>query len=496
MAKCKECKQEFSKSFWSAETVCPGCRGQQTEEDTSFRRLLYESTPRCFVTPTLVGLNILVFVVMAISGVSLLEPKNIDLIAWGADYGPATVSGEWWRLLSSAFIHIGVIHIALNMWCLWSLGGLAERIYGNWTFLGLYLLSGLGGSIASIAWNPIIVSAGASGAVFGIAGSLVAFFWLGKVPVPAAVMKRNLSNVITFIAYNVIYGMKGGGIDNAAHVGGLVTGFALGALMVRPLPAPIRLPRIRDFLALAAGVIAIVAGGFFARQRMVQGPLKAEFAGAFYELGTIYDTGTLVPKNVKKAHHWYRLGADQGSAGAQLNLGVLYLGGEGVPKDEREAVKWFRMAAEQNLPTGLFDLGTMYEGGRGVPQNDREAARLYRLAAEQGLAVAQYNLAVMCAQGKGIPKDEIEAVKWLRSAAEQGNANGQYLLAAMLASGLGGRQDLVQSYMWLELAVKQGKEEAKKLQAIAASEMTPAQIREAESAATNWKPKGQTAARK
>src|SRR5262249_58687152 len=148
------------------------------------------------------------------------------------------VDGEWWRLLSSNFAHIGVVHLLLNMWCLWSLGRLAERMFGNWTFLAIYLLSGLGGSLASICWNPSIVSAGASGAVFGVAGGLAAFWYFGKVALPRSIIKRDFASILTFVGYNLSYGFARGGVDNAGHIGGLFVRFSLGALLHRALSAP------------------------------------------------------------------------------------------------------------------------------------------------------------------------------------------------------------------------------------------------------------------
>ena len=87
-----------------------------------------------------------------------------DGVGEDASYGPLELSTEWWRLFTAMFVHIGVIHIALNMYCLWSLGPLAERLFGRWKFLSLYLLSGVGGNVLSVALHPTLVAAGASGA--------------------------------------------------------------------------------------------------------------------------------------------------------------------------------------------------------------------------------------------------------------------------------------------------------------------------------------------
>jgi membrane associated rhomboid family serine protease/Tfp pilus assembly protein PilF len=181
------------------------------------------------VTIVIIALNVLVFVAMAAGGVSPVEPTTQDLLKWGASYGPYELSTEWWRVFTAMFVHIGFVHILLNMYCLYSLGPLAERIFGPWKFAALYLLSGLGGNVASVALHPTIVAAGASGAIFGVAGALLPVLHFRQLP--AIVSQRGgrgRLGIGGFIVYNLIYGFANAGIDNAAHIGGLVTGFAVG----------------------------------------------------------------------------------------------------------------------------------------------------------------------------------------------------------------------------------------------------------------------------
>ena len=226
---------------------------------------------RAIVTLILLGVLTLVYVVMVLSGVSPVEPTIGSLLSWGADFGPYTLSGEWWRTLTSTFLHIGFLHLALNGWCLSRLGLLAEPLLGSGRFAALYLLSGLGGSLVSLAVHPLLVSAGASGAIFGVAGALIALRFLRHLPVTARSMRNSLSGVVPFVIYNLLGGL-GQGIDNAAHLGGLVSGFALGALL--PLPGVnTRLVRVRATAVLSA-FTALMAGGatFVAR---LQAPVAA-----------------------------------------------------------------------------------------------------------------------------------------------------------------------------------------------------------------------------
>jgi membrane associated rhomboid family serine protease len=190
------------------------------------------------VTLTIIAANVLVYVAMGVSGVSWTDPNILDAVKWGADFGPLTLSADWWRLFTSTFVHFGIIHIALNMWCLWNLGATLEPFMGRKVFGVMYVASGLAASLTSVAWNPWRVSAGASGAIFGVAGALVSYFALKKTPMESALVKRNLKSLGFFILYNLLYGVRGG-VDNSAHLGGLISGLILGAA----IPPMVRLTR-------------------------------------------------------------------------------------------------------------------------------------------------------------------------------------------------------------------------------------------------------------
>jgi rhomboid protease GluP len=187
-------------------------------------------TGRTF-TQVLLGINVAVFIAMAMSGISVTEPSSEQLVQWGANAAWLTLSGEWWRLVTSMFLHIGIIHIAFNMWCLWDLGALCEGLYGSWTFLALYFISGIAGSLASAAWHPHGLSAGASGAIFGLAGALIASYSLGEFSLPRFVITSTLRSVLAFVGINLFLGFVSSNTDNAAHAGGLLAGAIGGALV-------------------------------------------------------------------------------------------------------------------------------------------------------------------------------------------------------------------------------------------------------------------------
>lgn len=178
-----------------------------------------------YVTYALIGINVLVFIAMVISGVPILDPTGIDILNWGGNMRAFTASGEWWRLIACVFVHIGIVHLLLNMYALFMIGLYLEPILGRWKFLAAYLSTGVLASLTSLWWSADRVSAGASGAIFGMYGLFVALLTTNMIDKK---MRAGLmQSMAVFVIYNLVYGLKGN-IDNAAHIGGLVSGFVLG----------------------------------------------------------------------------------------------------------------------------------------------------------------------------------------------------------------------------------------------------------------------------
>ncbi|CAN5420182.1 hypothetical protein BH09BAC5_BH09BAC5_23200 [soil metagenome] len=182
-----------------------------------------------FFTPIILNINILVFVLMIISGVSPMLPNAEELINWGANVRKLTMGGEPWRLFTSMFLHFGILHLATNMYAFFSIGRILEPFIGKWRFLFLYIFAGLGGSAVSLWWHAAdaSVSAGASGAIFGLFGVFAALLTTDLID--QSIRKRMLKSMAGAIFLNLMIGLYGG-IDNSAHIGGLVTGAAGGYL--------------------------------------------------------------------------------------------------------------------------------------------------------------------------------------------------------------------------------------------------------------------------
>ena len=231
-------------------------------EIRDFTRRMRLVAKRPVITPVIVALNVLVFAYFCIVSHRLGGFSPQALIDAGSNYGPLTVIGQWWRLISAVFIHFNLLHLAMNMWAFWYIGRLSEQLFGRYAFAFLYLSCGILASLASIAWNPALSSIGASGAIFGIFGAFIAFYVRPENRVPVAIARRHWVSTGAFVCFNLISGALEPGIDNAAHVGGLLAGFGLGWLLARPLEFEHRAPRDgRRHLFAGITLVAAVSAG-------------------------------------------------------------------------------------------------------------------------------------------------------------------------------------------------------------------------------------------
>jgi rhomboid protease GluP len=234
----------------------------------------------------LLGINIAVYVLMALGGVSPIKPTAESLYTWGGDNAGAVLYyGDWWRIVTAMFVHGGLLHLGLNMWCLWNLGMLAEPLMGTFGLCAAYLLTGAAGNLLSTLVNwfkyspgyPSVfgpMGVGASGAIFGIAGALIVLLKSQRLPVPPEELKKIRRSVIYFAAINLVIGFSinfgasrtGVGIDNWAHIGGCASGLLLAAPMVPRIGSPRRAFDLRLRLAVAMVAGMLVLFGFFLAQ--------------------------------------------------------------------------------------------------------------------------------------------------------------------------------------------------------------------------------------
>jgi rhomboid protease GluP len=274
------------------EILPPGVGSFTSPPPARRRRPSWASAP---ATYSLVGINCAVYIAMVLNGVSAVSPTTDQLMHWGANNaGSVLVNGEWWRIVTAMFVHVGFLHLATNMWCLWNLGLLAEPLMGSAGVLAVYILTGAAGNLLSTfkgwysfhqAWeayhaagglDPAIMfpaGAGASGAVFGIAGALIVLLKSDRLPVPPIELKKLRKSVIYFAGLNLVLGLSinagssymGGGlnIDNFAHIGGFGSGLLFAAPLVPRLgsPRPLFEMRLRVAVGMLVGILVLF--GFY-----------------------------------------------------------------------------------------------------------------------------------------------------------------------------------------------------------------------------------------
>ena len=222
----------------------------------------------------MIALNLAAFVVMLALGADVMNPSVERLLAFGANHSPLTTNGQWWRLFSCMFLHGGVIHLAFNLWALRVVGPLVERLLGNATFFAAYMFAGLIGSVASIIWNSGSVSVGASGAVFGLFGALVALLWRRRKEIPMEIVVQLREKMISIIGINIVLGFVVPQIDSSAHIGGLIGGALAAAMLSSPIVSSGQSARRRRLAMLSPLLVLLGVGAVFAMPNVPNVPAE------------------------------------------------------------------------------------------------------------------------------------------------------------------------------------------------------------------------------
>jgi membrane associated rhomboid family serine protease len=218
-----------------------------------FRDALQERTPRLIVMPALVALNVAIFVFMLFGAGALGDPAT--LVSWGGSVGPRTTNLEWWRLVTAMFVHSGMLHLLVNVAVLVQLGLILERLVGPLAFASVYVAAGVFGGLVSLSAYPVSVTVGASGAIFGLYGLLLASSIWGVIhPSSMTIPLRTLKRLGPAAGLFVLYNLAIGGLEPAA--GGIVVGFLCGLVLAIGVgdgkPEPRR-------IGITMGVTALIA---------------------------------------------------------------------------------------------------------------------------------------------------------------------------------------------------------------------------------------------
>jgi rhomboid protease GluP len=430
MANCIRCGRQLPPLTFKK--ICQWCvqheAAQRGEESGDVRQPVItrpwaRSESSITLTQVIFGANIAVFLATALASGSAINISGEVNFHYGANFGPYTLSGEWWRLLTYMFLHGGAMHIFFNMWCLWDLGRLCESLYGRWTFAAVYLITGVAGGLASIAWNPRVLSVGASGAIFGLAGALIASFYLGEFSLPRVAISGTLRSLVIFAVFNLGFGQLFGGIDNACHIGGLVSGLALGALIARLAPqqdAPLRRATVVGVVALA-----LLTAGFGVRQWR-GGPMR--MARAFQE--TKGDPVARLQAVVKQQPNL---------APVHFALAQAYLARDQYLEAEAE----FKRVIELQ-PGNLdarFDLGLVYLTEKRL--EDARSAFTQILAQDPNSAEGHYGLGLVLAE----QQNHSAAIDELKKAAPDTHVSGVYYQMGNSYAKLNRYDDAIAAYL-------------------------------------------------
>lgn len=256
-----------------APSVEAAAAAREAATETRFLRALFtRSNP---FTMLFIGINVGVFVLMCLAGgFTMMSVDHEVLREFGAKQNDLiNEQHQYWRLITSIFIHIGFIHLFLNNYALLIIGQEIEQIYGSARFVGLYLVTGMIGSVASYVFNPQATSAGASGAIFGLFGVMATFAFKYRKEIPALLSREIRRRVLPIIFINLVFGFSVSIVDNAAHIGGLVGGIALA--LVVPYMRPDEKRTAFVWRAFQAICLVLIFVSFVSAFRNYTGPSLA-----------------------------------------------------------------------------------------------------------------------------------------------------------------------------------------------------------------------------
>jgi membrane associated rhomboid family serine protease/Flp pilus assembly protein TadD len=356
MANCAQCGREFQ-PIADGQMFCTQCQPRELVHEPQSRRSrvpawFYLHSPSAW----LIVINTVIFIVTCVYSRSFNEINLETLVRFGAAFGPLTLGGQPWRLLTSTFLHGNILHLAFNMWALLNLGILAEILFGRRTYTLMYFVCGLTASLVSTWWhfhtgNIGVIGVGASGAIFGIAGALIPALALQKNARLRAALKGNLTSISVFVIYTVALGSRQAHIDNSAHLGGLAAGLLLGLVLpsspghddqqhtgrrmaVFALSAVVMFAGFSWLQKSQIAVLEFALGQSAYQKKDIQGAIEhltnslkhnPQLADSYYLLGNIYLEQQKNDEAVQKFVETIKIAPNWANAHSQLCIGYLRL---------------------------------------------------------------------------------------------------------------------------------------------------------------------------
>ena len=252
-----EQRKQFSQAALERARQVKEAASRPRPDTEAFGNALRERTSRAFVTPAIMALNAAVFLLMLVGPGALSDPET--LVRWGANFGPRTTNGEWWRLVTAMFVNAGLLQLLINTIGLWQVGLMLERLVGHFSFAAAYLAAGVLANLVSLWMAPVVVSGGASGAVLGVYGLLIAWFVSGAFKQPTLkIPLRALTRLMPATLVFILYSLSAESIEGSAEITGLATGLACGLGLMTGI-SDRKPPALRIAAAMGATVILAVA---------------------------------------------------------------------------------------------------------------------------------------------------------------------------------------------------------------------------------------------
>ena len=290
------------------------------------------------------------------------------LLRWGSDFGPVTLGGQYWRVITSLFLHLNFVHLTVNLLFLWGLGTLLDRLLGRTKTFAIYLLTGIAGSVASLSWHPTVNSVGSSGGIYGLAGVIITLLAFARLKLPRRNVIRILIWLILMTPFGLVFGHISKETNYAAHIGGLVSGIIIGGILAWTFRTPVAERAARQHRLLVFSAVALVVmftGVAFGRRHVVK-QYREELA---LDLLSIDRSQRIVSQNPNDAQ-------------AHANLGFAYLADANLDR----AVAEYRRALEikPGDPTYQGTLVSLYS----ILRRYGDAVPLYREILARGSATS------------------------------------------------------------------------------------------------------------
>ena len=319
---------------------------------------------------------------MVTKGYGIFSPEIQMASDWGANAGLLTLKGEWWRIISSIFLHYGVLHLVLNMNALFVIGPLVERFFGSTRFFFLYFYSGIMGGIVSLWHSPLIVRAGASGAIFGLIGGMTAIAFIPKLRPPAFIAKMLISSGVFFVVVNSAIGLSVPFIDNAGHFGGLIGGAITGMILASSPGSRTKNEFNCEFfirLLIATLVVFITCYFLLLDNTKIENALQVQQSATLYEKARTL----VIEESYIESMNLARRASDLGDIHSPNLVGYLFARGLGIEADPIEAAVWFKLGADRGDPFAMMNLYHYYNSAKPVGVDLSEINNLLLAAAKK-----------------------------------------------------------------------------------------------------------------